>query len=100
MLVLVIECFRSGNPKAVGERFQEKGRMLPEGVTYQASWFDSDGKRCYQIMRTPSLEALEPWLSAWADLVDFDVRPIVPSEEFWKLAGDLGQTELGVTMSE
>ena len=40
MLFMVIEDFHQGDPKPVHDRFVACGRMLPEGVTYQASWID------------------------------------------------------------
>src|SRR5207302_351733 len=46
MLFMVIENFRNGDAVAVGKRFKQSGRMLPEGAAYQASWIDSLGKRC------------------------------------------------------
>src|SRR5207302_833794 len=51
MLFMVIENFRNGDAVAVGKRFKQSGRMLPEGVDYQASWVDSGGMRCFQIMQ-------------------------------------------------
>ncbi len=38
MLFMIIEHFK--DVAATGERFRAKGRMLPEGVTYQASWVE------------------------------------------------------------
>jgi hypothetical protein len=32
MLILVIERFKDGNAKPIGERFRRDGRMMPEGV--------------------------------------------------------------------
>jgi uncharacterized protein DUF3303 len=81
MLFMVIERF--SDVVAIGERFQMKGRMLPEAVTYQASWVSSSGNLCYQLMEAPSEEALRPWLAAWGDLVEFEVVPVVTSSEFW-----------------
>src|SRR5437879_7415169 len=46
MLFMVIEQFRGGDPKPVRKRFEERGRMLPDGVTYQASWIDAAQARC------------------------------------------------------
>jgi hypothetical protein len=55
MLFMVIESFKRGDPAPVGERFKVCGRMLPDGVTYQASWIDETGSRCFQIMEAPSI---------------------------------------------
>jgi len=85
---MVIENFRGGDPGSVGERFREKGRMMPEGVEYQASWLEPDGKRCFQIMEAPTRELLNVWIERWSDLVDFEVVAVVTSTEFWsKRAG-------------
>ncbi len=86
MLFMVIERFRSGNPLAVGERFQRLGRLMPEnlGLTYVTSWMATGGDSCYQVMQAPDRAALDPWLASWTDLVDFEVVPITPSAEFWK----------------
>ena len=83
MLFMVIERFKQADPTSIGERFRQKGRMLPEGVTYHASWVDSTGARCFQVMEAPSLEALDAWTRRWIDLIDFEIVPVVPSAEFW-----------------
>jgi hypothetical protein len=61
--------------------------MLPEGVTYDASWVDSSGARCFQIMEATHPELLQSWVSHWDDLVDFDIVPVQTSTEFWERAG-------------
>lgn len=83
MLFMVIERFKQGDPGPVGERFRVCGRMLPEGVTYQASWIGKDGLRCFQIMEAPSLAALNVWVSRWDDLIDFEITPVLTSADFW-----------------
>ena len=85
MLFMVVERFAPGNVAAVGERFRTRGRLMPEnsGVEYVASWMAADGSRCYQIMRAPSRESLQPWINAWSDLVDFEVIPVETSAEYW-----------------
>ena len=89
MLFMVIERFKNGDPKPVGERFKTRGRMLPAGVTYQASWMEATGSQCFQLMDAPSGEALNEWVSCWSDLVDFDIIPVVSSADFWaNMPGD------------
>jgi hypothetical protein len=83
MLFMVIERFRGDDPKPAGERFRRLGRMLPEGVTYQASWMDSTGARCFQLMEAPTAESLASWIGRWNDLVAFEVVPVLTSAEFW-----------------
>ena len=86
MLLMVIETFRNGDTKAIGERFKREGRMLPPDVTYHASWIDEQKMRCFQVMEAPSAAALEPWILQWKDLVEFEIVPVVTSSEFWSKA--------------
>jgi hypothetical protein len=83
MLFMVIERFKSGDAKPAGERFRREGRMLPDDVDYVASWVEEAGSRCFQLMEAPSREALTPWMARWADLVEFEVSPVLTSSEFW-----------------
>jgi hypothetical protein len=83
MLYMVIEHFKNGDADAIGKRFELSGRMMPEGVTYHASWVDTARTCCYQIMETPDLELLKAWMSRWEDLVDFEIVPALTSADFW-----------------
>ncbi len=80
---MVIERFKDGDARPVGERFRRDGRMLPDDVRYVESWVEMDGSKCFQLMEAPNREALTPWTERWADLVDFEVRPVLTSAEFW-----------------
>ena len=88
MLFMVIERFRNGDARAVGKRFREKGRMMPEGVTYLASWVDAREMRCFQVIEAESAAELRAWLAAWEDLVEFELVPVVTSQEFWAGVGE------------
>ena len=77
MRFMVIERFR--DTAAVYARFAEKGRMIPEGVTYVNSWVAADGSHCYQLMDCERQQDLQPWIDAWSDLVDFEVVPVTDS---------------------
>ena len=83
MLFMVIERFKNADPGPIGERFKQKGRMLPEGVIYHSSWVDPSGTRCFQIMEAPHAESLSAWVSRWDDLIDFEIVPVLTSSEFW-----------------
>ena len=83
MLFMVIERFKNGVTEAIGERFKQSGRMMPQGVTYHASWVDLAGTRCYQLMEAPHPELLNEWVSRWNDLVDFEIVHVLTSADFW-----------------
>jgi hypothetical protein len=83
VLFMVIETFKGGDPSPVAERFEKRGRMLPDGVTYEASWMEPSGARCFQLMTAASAHALDPWIACWNDLVDFEVVGVLPSADYW-----------------
>ena len=83
MLFMVIESFKDGDIRAIGERFKRSGRMLPEGLLYHASWVESTGARCFQVMETADPELLKIWISRWNDLIDFETVQVQSSAEFW-----------------
>ena len=81
MLYMVIEHFRDGNARPVYERFQSRGRLAPDGLRYVASWVTDDLRHCYQVMECDDRALLDAWLARWADLVDFEVIPVLTSAE-------------------
>jgi len=81
MQYMIVEHFRGGRPEAVYARFRERGRMAPEGLRYVASWVTRDGTGCYQVMECEERALLDQWMAAWADLVEFDVLPVMSSAE-------------------
>lgn len=83
VLFMVIERFEKENLAALGERFRKYGRMLPEGVVYQASWVNPAGTQCFQVMEAPDATALRAWTERWDDLVHFEIVPVLASAEFW-----------------
>lgn len=75
---MVIETFHPGCKAAVYERFDAKGRMLPEGLVYLNSWLEEAGDRCFQLMETHDRSLFERWVANWKDLVSFEIIPIGP----------------------
>ena len=80
-LYMVVEHFKNGDAVPVYRRFREKGRMAPEGLHYVSSWVDEKLQRCYQVMETADRKLLDEWLANWSDLVDFEVYPVITSNE-------------------
>lgn len=80
MHYMIVEHFRRG-PDPVYARFRERGRMAPDGLRYVGSWVTPDGARCYQVMECGDRGLLDQWMAAWADLVDFEVVPVMTSAE-------------------
>jgi hypothetical protein len=81
MLYMVVEHFKNGDPAPVYQRFAERGRLAPDGLTYVSSWVTDDLRHCYQVMETADRALLDQWIAQWSDLVDFEVHEVVTSEE-------------------
>jgi hypothetical protein len=78
---MIVEKFKNRDAAPVYQRFREKGRLAPEGLKYISSWVDEEFQKCFQLMETDDRESLEEWISNWNDIVDFEVYPVMTSEE-------------------
>lgn len=81
MLYLIIERFRKDKIKELYERFDKKGRMMPDGVSYVNSWIDENMEICWQVMESESMEKLLEWIDKWKDLADFEIIPVLTSAQ-------------------
>lgn len=80
-LYMILEHFRNGDAAPIYRRFRERGRLAPEGLSYIASWIDETMSTCYQVMETADRALLEQWMAQWSDLVEFEVHPVMTSQE-------------------
>ena len=78
---MVIESFRGQDGKAVYRRFRDKGRMMPDGLRFVASWVSADLGRCFQVMECDDVTLLQRWVSAWSDLVSFEILPVASGKD-------------------
>ena len=85
MLFMVIEHFRNGDARPVYDRFRKRGRLAPDGLEYVSSWVTSDLKLCYQVMRCDDRALLDEWIAGWNDIVEFEVIPVITSQEATRL---------------
>ncbi len=86
-LYLIIERFKNADPLPVYQRFRERGRLAPEGLTYVNSWIDEGLSTCWQVMESPDRALLDQWIANWSDLVDFEVIPVITSKEAGERVG-------------
>jgi hypothetical protein len=80
MRYMVIETFTQG-ARPVYERARDRGRMLPEGLSYVESWVEDGLGRCFQLMETDDPALFEAWTAEWADLADFEIVPVLASAD-------------------
>ena len=57
----------------------EKGRAEPEGVKIIGEWTAVDGSGGYMLFETDKLDY--SWTSAWNDLLDMEMIPVVDTEK-------------------
>lgn len=81
MLYMIVEHFRNHDANPIYQRFRERGRLAPKGLTYVASWVDEPLHRCFQLMETDDRCLLDEWMANWNDLVEFEVFPVLTSAE-------------------
>jgi Protein of unknown function (DUF3303) len=77
---MAIERFKNRDAKAIYERFRDKGRMMPAGLTYVGSWIETNFDRCFQVMECDDARLLDEWAAQWRDLMDFEFVPVHTSE--------------------
>jgi hypothetical protein len=82
MLYMVVERYVAG-PGPVYARAAAHGRILPEGLRYLDSWIVDEDKleRCFQLMETDDPTLLDRWFARWSDLTEFEVFPVIKSDE-------------------
>lgn len=81
MLFMVIEHFDQARVKEIYARFHQKGRMIPDGLTYVDSWISADFARCFQLMQCDDVTKLQEWVLEWGDLARFEIVPLAASKD-------------------
>ena len=81
MLFMVIETFRDNDMVPVYRRLRDRGRMLPDGLTFVDSWVEAGFARCFQLMRCNDAALLQDWVLQWRGTgVSFEIIPVVPGK--------------------
>ena len=73
---MVIEYFKLGCFDAIYERYNQQGRLLPDGLHYRESWVSKDKNVCFQLMETDDVALFPEWFRRWDDVIEFEVYPI------------------------
>lgn len=81
MQFMVIETFRPGRVADIYRRLKERGRQMPAGLIYVDSWISDDLAKCWQVMECDDPALLIEWASNWADLMEFEIVPVIASDE-------------------
>ena len=62
-------------------RFLETGAPPPAGVTLHGRWFTASHNKGFMLVETTDPKALFRWTSEWADVIDFQIEPVVSDNE-------------------
>ena len=62
-------------------RFLENGAPPPAGVTLIGRWFTASHSKGFMVVETDDPKALFRWTSEWADVVDFQIEPVLRDDE-------------------
>jgi hypothetical protein len=77
MLYMIVEHFRGKDALPVYRRFRERGRLMPDGLRYVASW----------VMECENPALLRQWMANWQDLIEFEMIPVNTSADAAALIG-------------
>lgn len=82
MLFMVVERFKDDDMVPIYRRLEERGRQLPEGLSYVGSWIEANFNRCFQLMECSDARLLQEWVLSWRGTgATFEIVPVVPSAE-------------------
>jgi len=62
-------------------RFLETGAPPPDGVTLHGRWFTAAQNQGWMLVETDDPKALFAWVADWADLIDFNIDPVLTDAE-------------------
>jgi hypothetical protein len=81
MLFMVVETFRNQDGKAIYRRLRDRGRQMPDGLSFVGSWVQADMGRCFQLMECDDVTLLQRWIVQWSDLMQFEIVPVVAGND-------------------
>ena len=62
-------------------RFLENGAPPPEGVKLLGRWFTAAHSRGWMVVEADDAGSLLRYTSEWADIMDFEIYPILADDE-------------------
>jgi hypothetical protein len=71
----------SDNFKERAARFLETGGKPPEGVAMLGRWHGIDMSQGFVLAESDNPRAVYKWISQWADLIEFEIVPVIEDEE-------------------
>ena len=72
-------------------RFLETGAPPPAGVTLHGRWFTASHSKGFMLAETDDPQHLFRWVSEWADVIDFEIDPVVTDAEAGAILSEMKQ---------
>ncbi len=86
MIFVSIYSYPPENQKAIEARFKEtEGGKPPAGVKLLGRWFAAASGKGFGAYECDDPAALAKWAHDWADLMSFEIYPVVTDEDMAKL---------------
>jgi Protein of unknown function (DUF3303) len=85
VLFMLIERFKDQDAVATYTHLRDKGRGMPDGLTYVGSWVEPNFDRCFQLMECEDLRLIQEWALHWRGLGTFEIVPIVTGKDTGEL---------------
>ncbi|MGA7105354.1 MAG: DUF3303 family protein [Candidatus Deferrimicrobiaceae bacterium] len=76
---------RPEHREATVSRFKETGGLPPEGVRMVGRWHAASLNRGFVLAEASDLEAVARWCHRWADLISFEIGPVIDDEGIRKV---------------
>lgn len=74
--IVTFEMTTAGYQERV-KRFLETGAPPPQGATLLGRWFTLGHNKGFMLAETADPSTIYRWVSQWADLLDFEVYPVL-----------------------
>ena len=87
MLFMIVEDFTKSDIADIYRHLRDRGRGIPAGLTYHASWISADLTTCYQLMETDDASLLQRWTMHWRNLAGITIVPVTASKEVQRVVG-------------
>jgi hypothetical protein len=86
MLFMSIYTYQPGQRNEIIKRRLERGTAVPEGVKVIGEWTDIGGHRGFMVFEAQDPKVIMGTTLAWSDLLEFEIVPVIETEEVMKLA--------------
>ena len=82
MKFMIVYGFEPSAYQGATKRFIETQGPPPSGVTMLGRWHAASGGKGFTLAETSDAKAIYAWILSWADLLSFDVIPVLDDAEF------------------